>query len=473
MNGDMEDVAAPEVEPVDEADVAMAVGEQNLHDAPEVDEAEIPGRVDLAELDESVEIDPALFEARPDMPVFTEQVRTTALHFSVARESRTNLWQEWNGFTVADVLTDIETEYFALRHRAALIDVSPLVKYRISGREAGPYLERLVAGNARELSLGDVAPVVFCEDRGFVVGDGLLFRIGEEEYRLVTEEPHLAWLRDSAFGFSVRVEEVTTTVAALSLQGPASAGLLHDVGFAGIETLRPFAARWFELRGMPVYVSRTGCSGDLGYELWIDPEDAPLLWARIVETGEGQGLRVGGLALRELGRIEAGQPRSGRDYLGAFAAPDIDSASTPFELGLAPLVDLEAGHFTGRDALRRAREGAPRHMLVSVLVDCDTPLTFSALRQGDAIAGLVTSAAFSPSLAKTVAFAVVPPEAIDRKVPFHVEANLREGLRLKPLRAAARIVAGPVLPLPARHLVPAPLDPVSLFAEQDFARATE
>src|SRR3546814_125500 len=130
-------------------------------------------------------------------------------------------------------------------------------------------------------------PVVFCEDRGLVVGDGLLFRIAESEYRLITECPHLAWLMDSAIGMRARVEDVTTSLAALSLQGPLSCTVLHEAGLADIEALRPFAARWFEMLGMPVYVSRTGNSGDLGYELWIDPEDAPSLWLRQLGRASG------------------------------------------------------------------------------------------------------------------------------------------------------------------------------------------
>lgn len=420
------------------------------------------GRVDLAALDEATSADPSLFELPPGEAVFPRQVLTTPLHLNVASESRTNLWREWNGYTVADVLTCIEDEYMALRHRAALSDISPLVKYRIGGRDAGRYLARLVAGNARTLSAGDVAPVVFCEDGGFVVGDGMLFCLGADEYRLVTEETHLAWLRDSAEGFSVRIEDVSATIAALSLQGPLSVRILRDAGFDGIEAMRPYAARWFDVAGMPVYASRTGTSGDLGYELWIDPEDAPLLWTRLLGKGADAGLRAAGFAMRELARVEAGSARAGRDYFGAFSAPDPASTSTPFELGFAALVDLEAGHFTGRDALRRAKEEAPRHFLASVVVDFPAPLSFSAIRSGDADMGIATSTGFSFALGMNVGLAVLKPGALVGEAALRVEVEFRDGFALRRLGLPLRIAPAPLLPMPTRHLVPAPLDPDAL-----------
>lgn len=438
---------------------AAEPAEENLADEAPVGAA-TSGHVDLAALGETVVIDPSLFERRLAAPVFDRHVLTTSLHLKVAGESRTNLWKEWNGYTSADVLTDLEAEYAALRHAAALSDVSPLVKYRISGRDAGHYLARLVAGNARDLSIGDVAPVVFCEDRGFVVGDGLLFRLGDEEYRLVTEETHLAWLLDSAVGFSVRIEDVSATLAVLSLQGPLAAQILRDAGFDGIEALRPYVARWFDIIGMPVYVSRTGVSGDLGYELWIDPDDAPLVWTRLLDKGAGLGLRAGGLALRELARIEAGVARAGCDYFGAFSAPDPAASSTPFELGLASLVDLEGGHFTGRDALRRAREAAPRHLLAGVMVDFAAPLTFSGIFMGSAIKGVATSTGFSFSLGVNVGLAVLKPGAVAGDVALSVEVEIREGFALHRLNLPLRVVPGPVLAMPARHMLPAPLGPI-------------
>lgn len=414
-------------------------------------------RVDLAALDEVSRADPSLFERKAVEPPFARQVFTTPLHLDIASESRTNLWTQWNGYTTPDVLTSIEDEYRALRHAAALTDISPLVKYRVTGPDAAVYLARLVTGNLVSLSVNEITPVVFCEDRGLVVGDGLLFRLGADEYRLVTEERHLAWLLDSSIGMRVRIEDVSATLAALSLQGPLSCSILAEAGLDGIDELRPYAARWFDVMGMPVYVSRTGNSGDLGYELWIDPEDAPTLWMKLLEKGEPFSLRPGGFALRELARVEAGLARAGVDYFGAFAAVDPANASTPFELGLASLVDLDSDHFTGRNALRAAKAMPPRHILVSLAVDWREPLRFAAIRHAGGIAGVATSAGFSPSLGVNLALATLKPPAIDGDAALHIEAEVRFELDLRVLRAPARIIAGPALALPARHLVPAPV----------------
>jgi aminomethyltransferase len=437
----------------DDTDILLPTGERSADSA----KPEASQRIDLAAQDETTHADPALFEREAAEPPFMRGVLTTALHLNVATESRTNLWTQWNGYTTPDVLTNLDDEYGALRHAAVLSDVSPLIKYRITGLDAAAYLTRLVTGNFVSLSVNESMPVVFCEDRGLVVGDGLLFRLGDSEYRLVTEVPHLSWLLDSAIGLRVRIEDVTSTLAAMSLQGPLSCGILDQAGFSTIETLRPYAARWFDVLGMPVYVSRTGNSGDLGYELWIDPEDAPSLWIKLMEKGAAFGMGTGGFALRELARVEAGLPRAGVDYLGAFAAVDPANASTPFELGFASLIDLDRENFTGRDALRAVKSLPPRHILTAMAIDWHEPLRFAAIRDVRGIVGIATSTAFSPSLGANLALATLKPSAISGEVTLQVEAEVRRELNLSSVKAPARIIAGPALALPARHLVPAPV----------------
>lgn len=409
------------------------------------DDTDLHHPVDLAALADSARADPALFESRSAEPVFARRVLATPLHMNVAAESRTNLWTDWNGYTVADVLTDIEDEYRALRHAAAIADISPLFKYRISGREAAAFLARFVAGDISALRVDATLPVVFCEDRGFVVGDGLLFRLGDEEYRLVTEEPHLAWLLDSAIGFVVQVEDVSTTLAAISLQGPLSARILSAANFAGIETLAPHAARWFDVAAQPVYVSRTALPGDPGYELWVDPEDASHIWSLLLAHGAPFGLAATGFALREVARVEAGRARAGRDYFGAFSAVEPESASTPFELGLAALVDLDRGHFTGRDALRAAKSAPLRHTLSMLAIDWPAPLNFIGIHAGADTAGVATSTAFSWSLGKNLALAMLKPEFLTKPRKLHIEAEMRQGFELRRVSLPARLVSGPAL----------------------------
>lgn len=402
-------------------------------------------------LDEAVRIDPALFERPADEPPFLRHVLTTPLHLTVAAESRTNAWARWNGYTTPDIYTNLDDEYRALRHAAAIFDHSPLVKYRIAGRDAGSYLARLVAGNVRDLPAGEARRVVFCEDGGYVLGDGILFRLDEDEYRLVTEETHLSWLTDSAIGFRVRIEDVTATLAVIGVQGPLATRVMEAAGAVDIGTLEfstagATAARWTDFGRMPAYVSRSCLSADPGYEIWADPEDAPEIWNRLMCAGAPMGLRPGGFALRELARIEAGIPRAGVDYLGAFAAVDPAHASTPFELGFASLVDTGETNFTGRSALLALRAAPPRHAVACLQVAADGPLHFSAICRDGRIAGVATSVAFSPALGANLALVVMPVPGIEAAGDtdgFYVEVEVRNGLATERRKLPARPVAAP------------------------------
>ena len=405
--------------------------------------------------DERAKVDPALFEADPAEPPFARSVLTTPLHLVTSAESRTNRWIRWNGYTVPEVLTDLGDEYRALRGTAILADHSPLVKTRISGREAFDYLQRLVA---RDLSLLDVhssVHVIFCESGGRVLGDGLLFRLGNEEYRLVTEESHLAWMAESAEGFRVRVEDVSASIAMLSLQGPLSASCLAEAGLEGIEKLAAFGALWGHIGGMPLYVSRTGATGDLGYELWTDAEDAPHVWRRLMERGASLGLRPAGFALRELARLEAGLPRAGQDYLSAFAAVSAADAVTPFELWSAPPLATEKPVFNGGRALRRLAGERPFRRLVLLRAESFEPASLSTVLCGGRSVGAVTTAGFSPALGANIALALVESASLGGKLS--VTACRREGLSLRETVLPVRILPAPAWNSARRLAIPAPL----------------
>lgn len=404
---------------------------------------------------EQAAVDPALFEEAPAEPPFARTVHTTPLHIVTSTESRTNRWTNWNGYTVPEVLTDLGDEYRALRGTAALADHSPLVKYRIFGRDALAYLQRLVTRDLTALEVDTSVHVVFCEGGGLVLGDGLLFRLGEEEYRLVTEETHLAWMMDSAEGFRVGIADVSATLALLSLQGPLSALCLHEAGIANIDGLAPFAARWAEIARMPVYVSRTGTSGDLGYELWADAEDAPHLWRHLMEKGAPHGLRATGFALRELARLEAGFPRAGRDYLSALAAVASADASTPFELWRNPLIGEGKTVFNGGRALRGLASAPPRRRLVLLVAGALEPVSLSSVLSGTRQVGTVTTSGFSPALGANIAFAMVEDGAADGELGL--TATLREGLGAREIVLRARILREPAWNAARRLILPAPL----------------
>lgn len=405
---------------------------------------------------EHAAVDPVLFEDAPAEPPFARNVHTTPLHLATSAESRTNRWTEWNGYTVPEVLTDIGDEYRALRGAAVLADHSPLVKTRIFGRDAFDYLQRLVTRDLSSLEVHAAVHIILCEGSGLVLGDGLLFRLDQEEYRLVTEETHLAWMAASAEGFRVRVEDVSATLAVLSLRGPFSAACLQEAGVANIGDLPPLAARWAEVGGMPVYVSRTGAAGGLGYELWADAEDATYLWRRLMEKGGPRGLRPAGFALRELARLEAGLPRAGKDYLSAFAAIASADAATPFELWSAPPVATEKPVFNGGRALRRLAEEAPRRRLVALVAEGLEPVTLSTVLSGGRPVGTATTAGFSPALGTNIALALVEASALQGGLA--VTASLREGLSARELVLPARVLAEPAWNPAGRRAFPEPLD---------------
>lgn len=402
------------------------------------DETELE-RVDLDS--ERATVDPSLFEEVTAEPPFARAVHTTPLHLVTSAESRTNRWTEWNGYTVPDVITDIDDEYRALRGAAVLADHSPLIKTRISGRDAFDYLQRLVTRDISTLEVHSVLHVVFCEGNGFVLGDGLLFRLDEEEYRLVTEETHLAWMAESAVGFRVRIDDVTATLATLSLQGPLSADCLREAGIADIERLASFAARWADIGGMPVYISRTGASGDIGYELWTDAEDAPHIWRHLMDIGVSFGLRPVGFALRELARLEAGFPRAGHDYLSAFAAVASTDATTPFELWRAPAIAMDKPVFNGGRALRLLAKEAPRRRLVLLVAEGLEPVTLSTVLSGAEPVGTMTTAGFSPALGANIALALVETAALAGSLSL--TAQVRDGLSSRELVLPTRIMERP------------------------------
>ena len=227
----------------------------------------------------------------------------------------------WAGYTTVDVFTTMEQEYFAIRNATTLYDLTPMVKYRIAGPDAVPYLNRLVTRDMAKLTPDRVAYCVWCNDAGHLIDDGTVFRLGEGDYRLCTADRQIDWLLDSAIGFDVSVSEVTEEIAALAVQGPTSCAVLKAAGLAGIEKLKPFEIGYFALGGRPVTVSRTGFTGDLGYELWMPPQAAEANWDELMAAGRSRGIRAIGSQALNMARIEAG-----------FLLPNVDFVSAEHTL---------------------------------------------------------------------------------------------------------------------------------------------
>jgi aminomethyltransferase len=274
-------------------------------------------------------------------------------------------YRDWAGYyAVSAYETHHEHEYNAIRNACAAIDVSPLFKYRISGRDATRLVDRIITRDAKKMSIGQVYYTPWCDEEGKVIDDGTVTRVAEQTYRWTAADPSLRWLTDNAAGLDVRVEDVSEQVAALALQGPTSARLLQEVSTVPIGTLKYFRAASGEIAGVPVDISRTGYTGDLGYEVWMPWDAALQVWDAIAAAGEAFDLHAAGMLALDVARIEAGLLLIDVDFHGSRKALIASQKYSPFELGLGRLVDLQKGPFVGRSALvAEQRRGSPRQIV--------------------------------------------------------------------------------------------------------------
>ena len=343
-------------------------------------------------------------------PHFRKPLLETPFHARARELAQIDQYIPWAGYTTVDVFSSVEQEYFAIRNATTLFDLTPMVKYRIAGRDALEYLNRLVTRDLRKLKVGRVSYVVWCNDRGHVLDDGTIFRLGEQEFRLCTAERQLDWLLDSAIGFEVEIAEVTAEIAALAVQGPTSCSVLKAFGLTGIEKLKVFEIGEFSARGRPITVSRTGFTGDLGYELWMRPDDALAVWDELMAAGRTRGIRAIGSQALNMARIEAGFLAPNIDFVNAEHTVRIGRDRSPLELGLGWLVELDKPHFTGRRALLEEKRRGSKRLLVGLDVAGNKP-AHNALIYADEVGntevGSVTSALWSPTCKRNIAFAIV------------------------------------------------------------------
>ncbi len=324
--------------------------------------------------------------------------------------SRTQNWVDWAGYLSPGVLDTAEFEYFAIRNQATLFDISPMHKYRITGPDSEAMLNRLVTRSVAKIGDGRVGYVMWCDEEGMLIDDGTLFRTTSQDFRLCCQEPMYSWLLDAAWGFDVEITDESHTVAGLSLQGPTSWSVLKDAGI-DVSDLKPFD--WREVED-GLWVSRTGFTGDLGYEIWVPWAGATDIWDRIWTAGRMWGLRAIGYEALHLARLEAGFIAAGLDFQPVHAAMRLHRGRTPIELGFGKMVHFDKGHFNGRRALLKQRETGPRFMLVKLDVGGFKPaqgaLIYHRKRRE---VGHVTSGVWSPTAKRNIALA-------ELKAPFGV-----------------------------------------------------
>jgi aminomethyltransferase len=279
-------------------------------------------------------------------------------------------WQEWSGYFSADSYElDHMREYNAVRTTTALFDVSPLYKYHVRGRDAARLLDRIVTRDVSKCRIGRVLYTAWCDDDGKIIDDGTLARTGEDSYRLTAAIPTLDWLQDNAFSLDVEIADVTHEYGALALQGPTSRGLLQELTSADLGRLPYFGLVDCELADVPVRISRTGYTGDLGYEVFVEASHAERIWDEIAETGRAFDLQPAGNVALDVVRIEAGLLLIDVDFVSAARTIFEVQKSTPYELGLGFTVRLNKGPFLGREALRKEKERGPAWATVGLVVD--------------------------------------------------------------------------------------------------------
>lgn len=352
------------------------------------------------------------------------------------------LWKDWAGYYAARSYdTYADREYYAIRHAAGIIDVTPLFKYEVQGPDAAEFLSCVTVRNIAKLKIGQVVYCCWCDDAGKMVDDGTVARLDDHQFRVTSADPSFAWLRHFIEGYDAAIEDSSETIAALSVQGPNSRALLADACGTNLDDLKYFWLTNARIGSTKVVVSRTGYTGDLGYEVWVGKENAVAVYDAILESGQPFGALPAGLDAMDITRIEAGYILNGVDYYNALHCLIDKRKSTPYELGLGWMVNLKKGPFNGRDALVREKREGPKRVLVGLSIDWDehaalydrwglpAEIPTAAWRTsipvyndaGEQI-GYANSGAWSPTLKKNLALATVHPhyETIGTEVRFEV-----------------------------------------------------
>jgi len=369
-----------------------------------------------------------------------------------------NQWHEWKGYSSSDVLYCEETEYFAIRNATAVFDLSPMTKYRISGPDAAEYINRLVTRDMDKIKPGRVAYAVWCDDRGQVIDDGTIFHLKQGEYRLCSQERHYAWFKAAAIGFDVSIVVETEDVAALAVQGPTSFSVLSAMGLSSLDELKPFGLTNFDFEGVDLMVSRTGFTGDLGYELWIEPSKAEALWDALFEAGKHYGIRAIGTHALELARVEAGYLAPFEEFLPADTTVRTGRTRSPLELGLGWLVDFKKPNFNGRRALAEEKRRGSTWRLVKLDIEgnkaADSSYIYAKEKGNKKEIGFVTSAVWSPICKQNIALGTVRTPHGEVGSDVWVEVYYQREMHWSRAMAKATVVDKPFWFPPRRSATP-------------------
>ena len=382
--------------------------------------------------------------------------RSPFYDFFASKETEGN-WYNWNGYKSPTILSDEELEYFSIRSTCSIFDVSPLNKYRIIGPEAEEFLNKLTVRNVVKQNVATVKYTLWCDQEGFVIDDGTLFRISDNDFRLCSQEKHLPWLIDTSYGFDVEIIDESKQICGLALQGPTSASILRLLGINEIDNLKPFHLFQTKISNMPIMISRTGFTGDLGYEIFMKNNVANKIIERIWRAGTNHGLTAIGYNALNMARIEAGFLVANIDFVSSDHAIRPNRSRRPDDLGLGWLVDLDKGFFNGKKSIVKSRLGNLSTFKIYALeIDGKEPVEGSIIyhNKKDEV-GTVTSAVWSPMAKKSIALAELKLDTSSSMMKnLWVEIYALKELQYFKLMKKVSIVKPPFINLARRSACP-------------------
>jgi glycine cleavage system T protein (aminomethyltransferase) len=375
-------------------------------------------------------------------------------------------YREWSGYyTVSVYEVHHEHEYNAIRNASALIDISPLYKYLVTGKDATKLVNRVITRDINKVKVGQVIYCCWCDEQGKVIDDGTITRLEENKYRWTAADPSLRWFRQNGLNMDVQVEDISEQTAALALQGPTSGKLLKAVAEADIANLKYFRMTHGKIAGVPVDISRTGYTGDLGYEVWVPWSQAVTVWDALMTTGKQFDIHAAGMLALDVARVEAGLLLIEVDYTSSKKALIASQKYSPYELGFGKMVHLDKENFIGKAALAKDQTHGVARQLVGLEIDWPevearyekfglTPAAPSQASRvavpvyvGDKQVGKATTTTWSPVLKKMIALASVETPHSREGTKLQMEITI-EAMREK---VTAKIVKTPFFN-PARKM---------------------
>jgi aminomethyltransferase len=395
----------------------------------------------------------------------------TPFHSRTAALCVSQNWRTWSGYLVAssyDVMHDYE--YHAIRNSAGLIDISPLYKYEVRGNDALRLVNRVITRDASRCAVGQALYGCLCENDGAVIQDGTVFRLAEDHFRFHLADPSFRWLKLNATGMNVSIEEVSGQIAALALQGPQSLTILERVVDVDLAQLKFFRLTSAKIDDVPVIVSRTGYTGDLGYELWFSAAHAERIWDRLIDRGKNFGIKPAGMLALDVARLEAGFILLEVDYIGAEKALISSQRYAPFEIGLGWTVDLKKDPFVGQESLRELDRRGPSRQIVGLEINLSEyeglykqiglapQFPLAAWRGGIPVykdgrqVGHATTGAWSPTLKKYIALATLEKAFTDIGTKLAMEVTIEHARKT----AGATVVKTPFFDPPRKRALSAP-----------------